>query len=241
MTPEKPARKPQYLRIRDFILDGIREHRLLPGTRILPEVELAQQFGVSRMTVNKAVRDLAEAGVLVRHAGDGTYVAERKAESPLLGVSNIADEITSRGHEYRADVHFVRQESASDEVALRLGLKTGAPVFHSLIVHFEGDTPLQIEDRYLNPRWAADYLAQDFHTQTPGAYLMRTCPLSDVEHTVEAVLPEAEEQRLLHIPAGSPCLRVLRRTWSGKHLVSYARLLHPGKNYKLRSQTRVPR
>ncbi|MCL6263051.1 histidine utilization repressor [Craterilacuibacter sp. RT1T] len=233
--------KPQYLHIRDFILDGIRERRFTPGAKVPAEVELARQFGVSRMTVNKAVRDLAEAGILVRHAGDGTYVAKRQAESPLLGISNIADEISARGYSYHAEVHFVRTEAASDEVALRLGLPSGAPVFHSLIVHFEGEAPLQIEDRYLNPRWVPDYLAQDFTLQTPGAYLLHTCPLSDIEHTVEAVLPDEAEQALLKLPPHSPCLRVLRRTWSGKHLVSFARLLHPGNKYKLRSQARVPK
>lgn len=237
-TPKTPA-KPHYLRIRDFILDGIRNRTFAPGARIPPEVELARQFGVSRMTVNKAIRDLAEAGVLLRFAGDGTYVAERKAESPLLDVNNIAEEIASRGHAYHAEVHFVQQEAASEEVALRLGLPVAAPVFHSLIVHFEDDTPIQLEDRYLNPQWAPDYLAQNFSRETPNAYLMRTCPLSDVEHTVEAVLPDSSEQQLLRLAAAEPCLRVLRRTWSGKHLVSFARLLHPGSQYKLRSQTRV--
>ncbi|GHD70695.1 histidine utilization repressor [Vogesella fluminis] len=239
MNTPKPASKPHYLRIRDFILDGIRSRSFAPGAKIPPEVELAKQFGVSRMTVNKAIRDLAEAGVLLRYAGDGTYVAERKAESPLLDVNNIAEEIALRGHAYRAEVHFVREEAASEEVALRLTLGVGMPVFHSLIVHFEDDTPIQLEDRYINPQWAPDYLAQDFGRDTPNAYLMRACPLTDVEHTVEAVLPDVEAQSLLGLQASEPCLRVLRRTWSGKHLVSFARLLHPGAGYKLRSQTRV--
>ena len=239
MSTPKPATKPHYLRIRDFILDGIRNRSFAPGARIPPEVELARQFGVSRMTVNKAVRDLAEAGVLLRYAGDGTYVAERKAESPLLDVNNIAEEIASRGHGYRADVRFVREEAAGEEIALRLGLAVGAPVYHSLIVHYEDDSAIQIEDRYVSPQWAPDYLAQQFERETPNAYLMRTCPLSDVEHTVEAILPDADSQHLLGLAASEPCLRVLRRTWSGKHLVSFARLLHPGNRYKLRSQTRV--
>ena len=237
-TPKTPA-KPHYLRIRDFILDGITSRQFPPGAKITPEVELARQFGVSRMTVNKAIRDLAEAGVLIRYAGDGTYVAERKAESPLLDVNNIAEEIARRGHRYRAELYFVREEAASEEVALRLTLAAGAPVFHSLIVHFEDDIAIQIEDRYVNPQWAPAYLTQDFSAETPSGYLLRTCPLSDVEHTVEAVMPDASEQQLLRLAAAEPCLRVLRRTWSGKHLVSFARLLHPGSQYKLRSQTRV--
>lgn len=231
--------KPIHLRIRQYILEGIRERRFLAGAKIPTEAELVLQFGVSRMTVNKAVRDLASEGVLIRFAGDGTYVAERKAESPLLDINNIAEEIAYRGHRYRASVELLCAEPAQAEIALWLGLVTGETLFHSLIVHFENDQAIQIEDRYVNPAFAPDYLQQDFSIETPNAYLMKSCPLTDIEHTVEAVLPNKSEQALLHIAANEPCLRVLRRTWSHKHLVSFSRLLHPGSSYKLRSQTRV--
>lgn len=230
---------PHYQRIKDYILTGIRDRRYPPGAKIPPELELAKQFGVSRMTVNKAVRDLAEAGILLRFAGDGTYVAERKAESPLLDVNNIAEEIHARGHEYGADVLELAAYQASDEVALRLGVRVGSTVFRSLIVHREDGIAIQLEERYVSPEWAPDYLEQDFRHATPNEYLMRTCPLTDIEHVVEAILPDSREQQLLGIPDNEPCILVLRRTWSHKNLVSFARLTHPGSRYKLRSRTRV--
>ncbi|CUA83342.1 MULTISPECIES: histidine utilization repressor [Gulbenkiania] len=237
---EAPAiRQPRYQRIKDYILLGIRDRQFLPGNKIPPELELARQFGVSRMTVNKAIRDLAEAGILLRFAGDGTYVAERKAESPLLDINNIALEIAARGHTHSADVHDLSPAVATEEVALRLGVRVGSRVFHSLIVHREDGVPIQLEERYVNPEWAPGYLEQDFTRTTPNGYLVEACPLTDIEHTVEAVLPNAAEQRLLAIDAGEPCILVLRRTWSYKNLVSFARLIHPGSRYKLRSQTRV--
>ncbi|MBA8736983.1 HTH-type transcriptional repressor yvoA [Chromobacterium violaceum] len=233
------AAQPRYQRIKDYILSGIRDRHFLPGCKIPPELELARQFGVSRMTVNKAVRDLAEAGILLRFAGDGTYVAERKAESPLLDINNIAAEIEARGHRHTAQVILLEAVPASEEVALRLSMRAGGIVYHSLIVHCEDDVPIQLEDRYVNPAFAPDYLRQDFSERTPNDYLMQSCPLTDIEHSVEAVLPGVAEQTLLGIAAAEPCLLVLRRTWSHKKLVSFARLTHPGLRYKLRSQTRV--
>ena len=191
------------------------------------------------MTVNKAVRDLAEAGILLRFAGDGTYVAERKAESPLLDINNIAAEVEARGHTHSADVHQLETISAGEEIALQLGVKVGTPVFHSILVHREDGLPIQLEDRYVNPAWAPDYILQDISRRTPNEYLMESCPLTDIEHTVEAVLPDARELAMLDISAGEPCLLVLRRTWSYKNLVTFARLVHPGGRYKLRSQSRV--
>ena len=71
------------------------------------------------------------------------------------------------------------------------------------------------------------YGEQDFTQQTPNSYLMDVCPLSEMEHVVEAVLPSAGEAGLLQIRVDSPCLLLHRRTWSEGHLVSYARLLSP--------------
>ncbi|KJV31825.1 GntR family transcriptional regulator [Aquitalea magnusonii] len=231
--------QPRYLRIKEYILEGIRKKEFLPGCKIPPELELASQFSVSRMTVNKAVRDLAEAGILLRFAGDGTYVAERKAESPLLDINNIAAEVAARGHTHSADVHQLETIAAGEEIALQLGVKVGTPIYHSILVHREDGLPIQLEDRYVNPAWAPDYILQDFTRRTPNEYLMETCPLTDIEHSVEAILPDARELAMLDIAAGEPCLLVLRRTWSYKNLVTFARLVHPGGRYKLRSQSRV--
>ncbi|AXK39008.1 histidine utilization repressor [Crenobacter cavernae] len=230
---------PRYQQIKDSIVDGIRDGRFPPGSRIPSELDLAASFGVSRMTVNKAIRDLAEAGLVNRIAGSGTFVAEAKAVSPLLDINNIAEEIRARGHTHSAEVLAIGRVPASDAVAVPLGVRLGDAVGHTLIVHFENGVPIQLEDRYVNLAWAPDYLAQDFTRITPNQYLMEACPLTDIEHTVEAVLAGPAEQAALDIAAAEPCILVHRRTWSGPHLVSFARLWHPGSRYKLRSQTHV--
>ncbi|WP_171013638.1 histidine utilization repressor [Chitinivorax sp. B] len=231
--------QPRYQAIKSYLLQRIREQTYQPGSKIPPEVQLAEQFGVSRMTVNKAIRDLVGDGMLVRFAGDGTYVADTRAESPLLSVCSIAGEIRRRGHEYDNTVLMLRSEVVDDTIALRLGVRVGTAVYHSMIVHRENGIPIQLEDRYLNPRWVPNYLEQDFADITPNEYLTQACPLSDIEHIVEAIMPDEETQRLLEISPNEPCLLVHRRTWSADRLVSFARLTHPGTRYKLRSQVHV--
>ncbi len=85
-----------YLQIKQHILDGIRERHYQAGDRIPTEAALCEQFAVSRMTVNKALRELVAEGWLVRTAGSGSFVADRRTESPLLAIRNIADEIAER-------------------------------------------------------------------------------------------------------------------------------------------------
>ena len=197
--------------------------------------ELAAAFGVSRMTANKAIQNLVQQGYLMRQAGLGTFVTDRKAESSLHEVLNIANEVRGRGHVYSNDIIRCEALAADDEVALRLGLRLGAEVFHSILVHREDGVPIQLEDRFVNPRWVPHYLDSDFARQTPNEVLVNSCPISDVEHVVEAVLVDAQTAEHLQIDPAMPCLSVIRRTWSGDHLISYARLIHPGERYKLRS------
>src|SRR4029450_8931829 len=134
------------------------------------------------MTINRALRELTLDGRLIRVQGVGTFVAEPKPISALFEVRNIADEIAPPAPRHSAQVLTLRKEKANGDIARSLGLKTGDAVFHSVLVHSEDDMPVQIEDRYVLPASAPDYLAQDFATQTPYVYLMATAPISEAEH-----------------------------------------------------------
>ncbi|XKE43821.1 histidine utilization repressor [Halomonas organivorans] len=225
--------RPSYERIKEYLLKEIENGVFSPGDRIPAENRLAKEFGVSRMTANKAIRDLVQRGVLIRRTGSGTYVVERKAMSSLFDIRNIADEIRNRGGHHSSRVIQLKEVPASEHVAVYLGVKTGTPVFYSELVHMEDGVPLQLERRHVNPRVAPDYLEQDFEKNTPNAVLVARYPVTDIENVVESVSPTKEEAELLDIPLDESCLLVVRRTWSGEHLISYTQLLHPGTRYKL--------
>ena len=190
-------------------------------------------LGVSRMTVNRALREMAAGGEIVRFVGIGTFVAEEKPQSALFRVANMADEIRARGHDYSCDVVRVDCELAAADVAGALGLRPGDPVYHSVCVHRENGVPIQLEDRYVNPGAAPDFAVQDFTRVPPAGYLLRAVPLDEVEHVVDAVIPSREEARLLQIGPTVPCLVLTRRTWSGSSLVTWVRCIHPGPRYRL--------
>ena len=236
--PAEPARLgagpgPLYAGLKQMIVARIRSGEWAPKARVPSENELVAEYGVSRMTANRALRELASEGALVRVQGVGTFVAEQKARSALFEVRNIAEEIAERGHVHRARVVVLQEEAASLEVSDALQLPDGARVFHSVIVHLENDVPVQVEDRFVNPAAAPDYLSQDFTATTPNAYLSRLAPLAEAEHVVEAALPQPWECRLLSIARTEPCLVIRRRTWSGPATVTAARLLCPGSRYRL--------
>lgn len=225
--------EPLYQQVKRYILDKVDSGDWAPSQRIPSENELVRELGASRMTVNRALRELANAGRIDRMQGVGTFVADPRPSLELLRIRNIADEIRERGHAYACTVVEARAVPATSRIADALVVKPGSEVFHTLIIHREDGVPIQLEERTVNPAVAPDYLALDFTQTTPNEYLMRQAPLSEVEHTLEAVLPDKRVQDLLEIGPDEPCLKLHRRTWSRGLVASRAWLTHPGSRYRI--------
>jgi GntR family histidine utilization transcriptional repressor len=224
---------PPYARIKQHIVDRIESGEWGVNEQVPSENQLAAQFEVSRMTARRAILELTQDGILVRSQGLGTFVAEQKPALPVLEVRNIAEEIAQRGHRYSNRVLQLERVSAPEGVATALALTIDKSVYHSLILHLDNEVPVQLEERYVNPRCAPDYVEQDFSRETPNAYLSRIAPLTSVEHTIEAILSDARVAGHLGLKSPQACLQVLRRTWSGEDVVTFARLIHPGDRYRL--------
>ena len=231
--------RPLNERIKKFVLAKIDSGAWPEGFRVPSETALANVFGTARMTVHGALHDLAAAGILTRRPGAGTRVAHRRPQSTLLEIRNIHDEIVERGHRHSAKVHQLSAETCDLPTATELELPPGSAVFHSVIVHFEDNRPVQIENRFVRPAFAPQYLVQDFTRATPYEYLMNLGPLDEVEHIIQSLMPDRARRALLKIPGGEPVLYVRRRTWSGGAVVSSAHLIYPGSSYSLVGRFKV--
>lgn len=232
------SNSPLYLQIKQFINNKIESGQWPVGQQITTELELTRQFNVSRMTVNKAIRDLVSEGKLQRKPRLGTFVCtpDEKAESPLLDIRNIAEEVSQRGKNYSSKVVKQLAMPADERIATKLGVMLNTTIFYSEIIHFEDKSPIQLEIRWVNSAYAPNYLEQDFTQITPNQYLSQSCPLSAIEHTVEAIIADSHIRSSLELNANEPCLLLNRRTWSQDKLVSSALLYHPGTKYKLSSK-----
>ncbi len=224
---------PAFQRIKDHVLQQIQSGQWQQGQAIPSEAVLARQFNVARMTVNRALRELSDEQTLVRVQGSGTFVAQQKYQSTLVQLRNIADEISARGHQHRGQLQRLERYKA-DAALLRQFELTAAQqqLFHSVVVHFENDVPIQVEDRYVNPAVAPDYMAQDFGSQTPNAYLTRVAPLQGVQYAIEASMPSPEVAELLRMEITEPCLVLRRCTRSQGQVASVSALWHPASRYQ---------
>jgi len=225
--------KPRYQQLKDLIIQRISTGELQPNDRVPSENEIVEAQSVSRMTANRAMRELTDEGYVKRIAGRGTFVSDFRSQSHVLEVQNIADEITGRGRTHTSEVLRQSRQHARGEIAKALHVEQGTDVFHLLLVHFENSAPIQIEDRHVVAEFAPDCMEQDFQTITPSAYLTSVSPLQEAEQVVRAQVPNAAVRERLQMDDDEPSLVVIRRTWSKGRPVTFARLHHPGSRYEL--------
>ena len=228
---------PLYEKVKLYVLDMIESGTWPTDNRLPGEPELARQLGISRMTINRALRELASENIVDRIPGVGTFVSSGKPASAVIEIHNIADVIRGRGQTYSCDV--VELSRVVPPRAVRLGLEASAntKLFHALIVHRANGVALQLEDRYVTPDFAPHFLDQDFTTKTTTAYLSAITPPTAADHVIEAAMLDDRSRDLLEMPAGEPALVVTRRTWVGDTLTTHMRLSHPGSRYRLIGRT----
>ena len=233
MQSSSTSPSPLYQQVKNYVRHQIGSGAWAQDQKIPSENELVETLKISRMTVHRALRELTAEGHLVRLPGVGTFVAPPRPRSALLEIRSIADEIKSRGGVHSAEVYLLQQEIAPPALAAAMGLPTNALVFHSILVHLDSGVPIQLADRFVNPEISPEYLKQDFTKITPAEYLLKIAPVSEAEHIIESMMPDALTQRLLKMPAHEPCLLLHRRTWVNQVVATKSRFIYPGSRHRL--------
>jgi len=230
---EKNNLLPRYQQVKEYILSRIAGGELHPEMKIESENRLVELLGVSRMTVNRAIRELTGEGTLMRIQGVGTFVARQKPQSALLEVRSIAGEIRQRGGVYSCDIKLLAEERVKPSLARSMELQPFSSIYHSIIVHMDNGVAIQLADRYVNPAIAPDYLLQDLSKISPNEYLLSLAQISEVEHVVEAVIPDNWIRELLHINEAEPCLVLHRKTWVEGAVATQSSFYYPGSRYTI--------
>ena len=222
---------PLHLRIRSDIEAKIRSGEWAPGHRAPTEAELLAQYDCSRMTVNKAMIALVEAGLIVRRKRAGSFVARPKVHAPVLNIPDIQSEIVARGEAYgfRLLSRTVRAAEGEDEIELA----AGGLLLELEGVHDAGGRPFALERRLVSLKAAPDMEAADFTEHPPGAWLLEHVAWTEAESRISAINAEPDDARLLALDDGAACLVVDRRTWREGQHVTRVRQVFPGEAYDL--------
>lgn len=204
-----------------------------PGHRIPFEVDLAEQYDCSRMTVNKVLTQLAKAGLIERRKRSGSFVTQPQAQSAVLEIHDIKAEVLSLNlpYAYAVTKRVIRKSRADD--LRRLELPAAAQLVEIACVHYAGQRPFCLEDRLINLAAVPEAAEADFEEIAPGAWLINQVPWSAAENMIRAVSADAEAAKGLDVDIGTACLVVERRTWSGAGPITHVRLTYPGDRHVL--------
>lgn len=221
--------------VHDEVLRRIRERVWKPGELIPVEAELAETFGCARNTVNRALRALADSGVLERKRKSGTRVALHPVGKAVIEVPLIRREIEGQGKRYGYSLLDSGVRPATPEAAFALGLARDCELMQVRAIHLGDGAPEIFEDRWINLAAAPGAATVDFTLVSANAWLLENVPVSRGEMSISAVHCPMAEVSLLGADFTTPHLAVQRVTWNGEAPVTCVRLLYR-KDHRILSQ-----
>jgi GntR family transcriptional regulator, histidine utilization repressor len=227
---------PLYAQMKNYILSNIQSGNWSVGARVPSEHELVAQFKVSRMTANRALRELADAGLVRRVAGSGSFVAEHSPASSTFAFPAIADSITARGGHYSQHRETIVQLLSPPVLSDAFAISTSLNLFHLRIIHSEDDQPVQLEDFYVRVDHVPNFDQQDFNLTTPHAFIRGKLKPIECEYTITATMPDAMQQRALQIRSTEPCLSLRYRYWQAGVIIAISTAVSPANGFSLQGR-----
>jgi DNA-binding GntR family transcriptional regulator len=222
---------PLYFQVAQELQRLIASGEIEAGTRLDNEIVLADQLGVSRPTMRRAIQYLVERGLLVRKRGVGTQVVRTSVQRPLE-LSSLYDDLVLAGRQPRTTVLAVETGPAEDEVATALGIDSGSPVVHLQRLRLADDEPIALMTNYL-PADLVDLTTGDLETR--GLYeLLRMAGvhIRIANQSIGARNATTAEARLLGETRGAALLTMTRTAYDDVgRAVEYGTHVYRGSRY----------
>jgi GntR family transcriptional regulator len=242
VLPGDPA-LPSYYRVADELRRHIASGDLPPGTRLPTEAELCRRYSLSRGTVIHALDHLERQGLILRHQGRGTFVAERTSAEATFHILDFSDDMRRRGKVPTTRLLHAGVEPPAPDVSEMLALSHGELVIRIERLRLADNQPMALETHLLAYDTCPDLLREDLETASMHRLLLEKfhLPLVRVELAMSATVLRGREAGQLKVKSGTPGLRVDRITWTtGRRPVTLTRSLYRGDQYRLTAELGPP-
>lgn len=224
MDDAPETEKTGYRDVKAEILKRITEGDWAPGALLPGEIDLAGRFGVARATVNRALRELTEEGLLERRRKAGTRVRPSPLRAARFAIPLVREEIKASGAAYRYALVEREILRAPDWLRARLAQLAGARVLHLGCLHSADGAPYQFEDRWISLAALPEAAAADFSRTGPNEWLVHAVPFSEVEMSFLATAADARIGGYLGMAPGEPVFTAERTTWWEGCALTHVRL-----------------
>lgn len=229
---------PIYYQLEEHIRDLIEKGELKPGDLLPAEREYAEKYQISRMTVRQAFTKLVNEGYLFRMQGKGTFVAERKIEQALHGLTSFTEDMKARGFVPGSQLIHFEIIPATGTIAKQLSIKEYAPVYEIQRIRLADDVPMALETNYISANLIKG-LTEKIVNQSLYAYMEGQLQLT-IDHAsqiIESSVANQSEANYLKVKKGAPVMLIQRNTFLQDGTpVEYVKSVYRADRYKFMIQ-----
>ncbi len=222
-----------YKDIHNILLDRIKSGEWKQGALVSSEADLAREFGCTRVTVNRAMQALADAGLVERKRKAGTRVVQRMTRNAQFQIAIVRHEIEQRGGHYKYLLICREETKPPQKIQAEMSVSADQSVLHVLCLHFADGKPHQLEDRWINIDTISRARAEPFDMISPNEWLLQQIPYTNAEHVFRAAQPDDQEIEHLQLSRDEPVFVIERTTWLSDQAVTHVRLVHPANSFQL--------
>ncbi len=220
---KQDAMTPLYVQLMDTVEKDIKSGRYKPGDKIMTESEMAKTYGVSLITVRKAIGSLMEKGLVVRKQGKGTFVTKPKFSRNIKRLQSFSEMCEQMGVVPGAHMLENKIVDADEKIAARLGIETGSKVIFISRLRFADSEPVVIEKNYFPLKYAFLLEAQ-FEDNSLFDYLKEKAEMqvTSSEKLIELCRATQEEAKLLEVRKGDYLMFVKSTAYDQENEPLYA-------------------
>ncbi|WP_298837943.1 GntR family transcriptional regulator [uncultured Roseobacter sp.] len=205
-----------------------------PGELIPNEADLALEFGCARATVNRALRRIADSGLIDRRRKAGTRVALQPVARATLDIPVIRREIEDRGMTYSYLLLSRTEAVPPHAVSATMQLPAHDAQLHVVALHLGNETPYALEDRWISLAAVPAARQERFESVSSNEWLLANAPWSHGQITFAATQAGREDAARLACDPGQAMFVIDRLTWNNNAAITRVRLKYPP-GYQLRT------
>ena len=196
----------KFMSVKNCLLEKI--NTMAPNEKLPSERDLIEEFGFSRPTIQKALSDLENEGIIYRRPRQGSFVSERRLHKSLDSLQSFPEDLRSSGDVPSTRLIAFEIIEASETVARKLHLKTGDPVYYLVRLRHKNGDPIIYDYSYYAPFAIQDASCEVFVDSIYSFMEQRGMKISMAEKTVDAILPPKEIAEALKLRDDEPVIKI---------------------------------
>ncbi len=213
--------------IKEQVMEKLNARHWLPGEKLPNEEIMAREYGVARTTLNRALREIAKEGYLIRRRKAGTFVAIHPVRRAVVKIPIIRHEVEASGKAYR---YKLLEQNIKNPPA-KIGTQS---CLYVRALHYADDTPHALEERWVNQHIVPDILDADLNKISANEWLVLNTPFSSGRVGFSAANATDEQAKLLGLQPDEAVFIVNRDTWQDGAFVTNAQIIYTS-SYRVES------